>query len=114
MSDPEKEKQNLLFVDIKHKLQLQGQSPLLIDEWKIAPKLWDVIRLEVYHRGGFGHFHLTGSAVPPKTEQIYHAAHRSFRLHKWGFRMVVSGTRPYAHVHITRPDHAYVVPLSCL
>lgn len=72
MADPERVQQNLQMAEISPKILLQGTEPLLLDEWQIAPKLWDAVRFEVDHRDGFGHFLLTGSAVPPKTEQIRH------------------------------------------
>ena len=48
-------------------------TPRLIDEWQIAPKLWDAIRFEVDHRGEDGQFMLTGSAVPASTSEIFHS-----------------------------------------
>ena len=72
MSDPENEKQNLLMADISPKALLEGTAPRLIDEWQIAPKLWDAVRFEVDHRDGPGQFILTGSAVPASTENIHH------------------------------------------
>ncbi|MDE6553761.1 MAG: DUF4143 domain-containing protein [Muribaculaceae bacterium] len=45
-------------------LLLDGATPRLIDEWQIAPKLWDAVRFTVDHRGEDGQFILTGSAVP--------------------------------------------------
>ena len=54
MSDPENEKQNLLMADISPKTLLAGAVPKLIDEWQIAPKLWDAVRFEVDHRDGPG------------------------------------------------------------
>ena len=44
---------------------LQGDSPRLIDEWQVAPVLWDAVRFAVDQRGGMGHFILTGSSTPP-------------------------------------------------
>ena len=38
----------------------------------MAPKLWDAVRFEVDHRDGFGHFLLTGSAVPAEMDQVRH------------------------------------------
>lgn len=73
MDDPEMLKQNINMADINPKALLQGNPPLLIDEWQLAPKLWDAIRFEVDHRGGPGQFILTGSAVPAKTEEINHS-----------------------------------------
>jgi len=52
---------------------LKGETPRLIDEWQIAPKLWDAIRFEVDHRGELGQFVLTGSAVPVDTKEITHS-----------------------------------------
>ena len=72
MADPENEKQNLLLVDINPKLILQGAVPRLIDEWQIAPKLWDAVRYEVDHRNNEGQFILTGSAVPANMENVKH------------------------------------------
>jgi predicted AAA+ superfamily ATPase len=52
---------------------LDGATPHLIDEWQIAPHLWDAIRFQVDHRNDDGQFILTGSAVPPKTDEINHS-----------------------------------------
>jgi len=49
---------------------LKGETPRLIDEWQIAPKLWDSARYEVDHRKELGQFILTGSAVPTDTKEI--------------------------------------------
>lgn len=72
MSEPDKLKQNLMLVDISPSTLLKGETPRLIDEWQIAPKLWDAVRFEVDHRGEEGQFILTGSAVPGDTAQIQH------------------------------------------
>ena len=72
MDDPEKEKQNLDMAEINPKRLLKGQIPRLIDEWQLAPKLWDAIRFEVDHRDELGQFILTGSAVPASSEHIHH------------------------------------------
>ncbi len=72
MATPNKVEQNKHLAEINPQLLLQGETPLLIDEWQIAPKLWDAIRFEVDHRKGVGHFILTGSAVPVSTDEIQH------------------------------------------
>lgn len=72
MSDPDRMKQNLQLADISPRSLLRGNTPRLIDEWQIAPKLWDAVRFETDHRDGFGHFLLTGSAVPADMEQVHH------------------------------------------
>lgn len=73
MDDPEKRIQNISMAELNPKRLLKGESPRLIDEWQIAPKLWDAIRFEVDHRGELGQFVLTGSAVPPDTKEITHS-----------------------------------------
>ena len=44
---------------------MKGEQPRLIDEWQDAPRFWDAIRYDVDHSAGWGHYILTGSAVPP-------------------------------------------------
>jgi hypothetical protein len=55
---------NLALAETKPSLLLQGDTPRLIDEWQMAPVLWDAVRFEVDRRGELGQFILTGSAVP--------------------------------------------------
>jgi len=73
MQEPAQKKQNLLMTDTNPSLLLQGDAPRLIDEWQLAPKLWDAVRFEVDQRDDFGQFILTGSAVPPDTSEISHS-----------------------------------------
>ena len=72
LSDPEKQSQYRTMADINPKRLLQGKTPLLLDEWQLAPKLWDAIRFEVDHREHLGQFILTGSAVPASYDEIHH------------------------------------------
>lgn len=72
MSDSMRRDQYRLFVDSDPKMILEGETPRLIDEWQQTPKLWDMVRFEVDHRRGMGQFILTGSAVPPKLEELHH------------------------------------------
>lgn len=73
MDDPEKKEQNISMSEINPKRLLKGDVPRLIDEWQIAPKLWDAIRFEVDHRDELGQFVLTGSAVPGDTKEVTHS-----------------------------------------
>ena len=73
MDDPEKKEQNITMAELNPKRLLKGDAPRLIDEWQLAPKLWDAIRFEVDHRGELGQFVLTGSAVPADTKEITHS-----------------------------------------
>lgn len=51
---------------------LDGDVPRLIDEWQLAPTLWDAVRYEVDQRKDFGQFILTGSAVPTSLDSGSH------------------------------------------
>lgn len=73
MNDPSTMKQNLSLAELSPRTLLEGQTPRLIDEWQLAPKLWDAVRFEVDHRTNLGQFILTGSAVPIDTDQIHHS-----------------------------------------
>ena len=73
MADPMRKEQNIQAAKINVKQLLTGDTPRLLDEWQIAPSLWDSVRFEVDHRKGYGHFILTGSTVPPKAEEIFHS-----------------------------------------
>lgn len=72
LSDPEKAAQYHDLSELNPKLLLEGKTPRLLDEWQLAPKLWDAIRFEVDHRDDMGQFILTGSAVPPDEHAIHH------------------------------------------
>ncbi len=73
MAKPEDKEQNIMLADINPSLLLNGEVPRLIDEWQLAPKLWDAVRFEVDHRGEEGQFILTGSSVPANMESVSHS-----------------------------------------
>ena len=73
MQDPAQKKQNIEMADMDPSFLLNGETPRLIDEWQLAPKLWDAIRFEVDKRDEFGQFVLTGSAVPADLSEISHS-----------------------------------------
>jgi len=64
MQDPDYTTAYLKAADAKPSLLLRGETPRLIDEWQLAPMLWDAVRFAVDERGAAGQFILTGSAVP--------------------------------------------------
>lgn len=73
MDNPSEKEQNLSLAKINPLRLLRGDTPRLIDEWQLAPSLWDTIRYEVDQRAKMGQFILTGSAVPPDTKEITHS-----------------------------------------
>ena len=46
-------------------LLMEGETPRLIDEWQLAPILFDIARREIDKRNASGQFIFTGSATPP-------------------------------------------------
>lgn len=73
MDDPSTIDQNLEMASINPKRLLSGAKPRLIDEWQMAPQLWDAIRFLVDHQRGEGQYILTGSAVPADRSKIRHS-----------------------------------------
>ncbi|MEV4734877.1 DUF4143 domain-containing protein [Saccharopolyspora sp. NPDC049426] len=59
---------------------LSGDVPRLIDEWQLAPTLWNAVRHEVDQRSVPGQFVLTGSATPPDDITRHSGAGRFRRI----------------------------------
>lgn len=73
LSDPEKMNTYRLIGNTEPKTLLEGEKPRLIDEWQIAPKLWDAIHFDVDHSKQLGNYILTGSSTPQGKEEIFHS-----------------------------------------
>ena len=76
MDNPKDRNANLKMAQMDPEKLLQGETPRLIDEWQLAPELWDAVRFTVDHRDEDGQFILTGSASPLSDEdiaKIYHS-----------------------------------------
>ena len=73
MQEPGKVRRNLELAEIQPSRLLEGAAPRLIDEWQMAPQLWDAVRFEVDRRDEFGQFILTGSVTPPDHSLIHHS-----------------------------------------
>lgn len=80
MQDPDKAGSYLAMADTKPSLLLKGETPRLIDEWQMAPVLWDAVRFEVDKRAETGQFILTGSAVPSDNVTAHTGTGRISRL----------------------------------
>ncbi len=72
MDRPDMTEQYQQMARIKPSNLLEGETPHLIDEWQIAPNIWNAVRYEVDRRGEFGQFILTGSSVPAKLDESTH------------------------------------------
>ncbi|MBP5543748.1 MAG: ATP-binding protein [Kiritimatiellae bacterium] len=64
---------NLGVLKINPAMALDGESPHLVDEWQLAPFLWDSIRHRVDRADELGGFILTGSAVPADLSEVFHS-----------------------------------------
>ena len=80
MQDPDNAGSYLAMADTKPSLLLKGETPRLIDEWQMAPVLWDAVRFEVDNRAETGQFILTGSAVPSDNVTAHTGTGRISRL----------------------------------
>ncbi len=72
VDNPEKYDYYMQIAELNPTKLLEGQVPHMIDEWQLAPKLWNAVRYEVDKRDEFGQFILTGSAVPAKLDESMH------------------------------------------
>jgi uncharacterized protein len=80
MQDPDRKADYLQTASIKPSLLLEGATPRLLDEWQIAPVLWDAVRFTVDQRDRSGQFILTGSAVPVDNKTVHTGTGRISRL----------------------------------
>lgn len=72
MDWPRELERNLFLAEENPEALLEGDVPRLIDEWQLAPQLWDAARFTVDRRGKPGQFIFTGSAVPADKSKIHH------------------------------------------
>lgn len=63
-------------MDIDPTLVLTGNTPRLLDEWQLFPKIWDFTRREIDARKKKGQFILTGSATPDEQARKHSGAGR--------------------------------------
>ncbi|MCY4068546.1 MAG: DUF4143 domain-containing protein [Acidimicrobiaceae bacterium] len=70
---------------------LQGERPRLVDEWQLAPSLWNSARSVVDAETGVGHFIFTGSAHPPDDSTRHSGAGRVMRVRMRPMSLAESG-----------------------
>ncbi|MDO5671404.1 MAG: DUF4143 domain-containing protein [Actinomycetaceae bacterium] len=71
---------------------LQGETPRLIDEWQLAPRIWNAMRHEVDRRQAKGQFILSGSALPADDVTRHSGAGRVARIHMRPMSLAESGS----------------------
>ncbi|MDR0460933.1 MAG: DUF4143 domain-containing protein [Nitrososphaerota archaeon] len=80
MQDPDTSKANMLTAKTKPSLLLEGKTPRLLDEWQMAPELWNAVRFAVDNRRQNGQFILTGSVVATRTADMHTGTGRIARM----------------------------------
>jgi uncharacterized protein len=78
-------------VSVNPALVLDGTSPRLIDEWQVAPAIWNLVRRAVDDRREAGQFILTGSALPSDDVTRHSGAGRFTRLRMRPMSLYESG-----------------------
>ena len=73
VDDPSTVNTNKILSEIDPERLLTGDHPRLLDEWQVAPKLWDAVRHHVDRHKGQGQFILTGSSVPADISETIHS-----------------------------------------
>lgn len=99
---------------------LQGAVPRVVDEWQLAPELWNVARAEIDRRQQSGQFIFTGSAAPADDVTRHSGAGRFGRLtlrpmslqesrdslNEVSFSGLFEGEKPSGFGGLTVPDYA--------
>ncbi len=80
MQDPDQTLNYLRTAGVKPSLLLEGDTPRLLDEWQMAPVLWDAVRYAVDIRAENGQFILTGSTLPLDDEVKHTGTGRITRM----------------------------------
>lgn len=114
MAKPEDKNQNIMLADINPILLLNGDVPRLIDEWQLAPKLWDaIIHLRNDSYGlievKLGDDKLIEEECTNLTK-LKNKIDTNF-MNSPAFMMVLTGVGSYAY---KREDGIFVVPIGCL
>ena len=91
MQDPDMRDAYIHTANIKPSNLLIGDKPRLIDEWQIAPNLWDAVRVAVDRANESGQYVLTGSNSIDKTEIMHTGTGRIDTLQMYPMSLYESG-----------------------
>lgn len=72
---------------------LTGRAPVLLDEWQLLPRTWDLVRRDVDRDPAPGRFVLTGSASP-RTPATHSGAGRIVQVRMRPLSLAERGSRP--------------------
>lgn len=71
MQNPDLQENYQELAKTKPSILLNGDKPRLIDEWQLAPKLWNAVRYSVDNIGLPNQYILTGSATPIEDDTLH-------------------------------------------
>lgn len=71
IQNPDLQENYIELANTKPSLLLEGDKPRLIDEWQLAPKLWNAVRYSVDKLALPGQYILTGSATPNEDDSLH-------------------------------------------
>lgn len=80
-----------LVVALDPSALLEGTVPRLLDEWQLAPRIWNPMRHECDRRARSGQFILTGSSDPPDDVTRHSGAGRILRVRMRPMSLAESG-----------------------
>lgn len=91
MQDKNHARDYLLAAETNVSLILEGERPRLIDEWQVAPAIWDAVRTGVDEERNKGMYILTGSRVPYENSYQHSGAGRIGTLFMYPMTLQESG-----------------------
>lgn len=71
MQNPDLQENYFELAMTKPSLLLEGDKPRLIDEWQLAPRLWNAVRYSIDKTSDVGQYILTGSSVPVEDDTLH-------------------------------------------
>lgn len=91
LDDIEKREQYLQLAELRPSELLKGEKPRLIDEWQIAPILWDGVRNYVDESSQKGAYILTGSTSVDESKIMHSGTGRIHRMVMYPMSLYESG-----------------------
>jgi len=91
MQNPDLQENYFELAATKPSLLLEGDKPRLIDEWQLAPKLWNAVRYSIDQTAETAQYILTGSATPPEDSTLHSGTGRFSFINMKPFTLYESG-----------------------
>jgi predicted AAA+ superfamily ATPase len=91
LDDEEDGENNVNVAMFNPHIMLDGQVPRLIDEWQLAPTLFDAARRIIDQRGASGQFIFTGSTTPPEEKTRHSGTGRFSRMEMFPMSLYETG-----------------------